>query len=187
MPAVNDLALESSIRLNKQLEQLLQLMKVFSYKKNIVDNQQVVDTITAIEESLVQAKLSQAVSDHCRRLLTSTFSLIQMSTDSVDHVTFLDKSSSSNVVPIRPTSIDLVDISFDRILKASDALNPDYVGNHVDESLMTYLYDLKLTETNNNNQQPKRRHLSLVSTNNLHFKTSIKSNNKPNSNHKKGK
>mgnify|MGYP001176078850 FL=1 len=187
MLAVNDLALESSIRLNKQLEELLQMMKVFSYKKNIVDNQQVVDTITAIEESLVQAKLSQAVSDHCRRLLTSTFSLIQMSTDSVDHVTFLDKSSSSNVVPIRPTSIDLVDISFDRILKASDALNPDYVGNHVDESLMTYLYDLKLTETNNNNQQPKRRHLSLVSTNNLHFKTSIKSNNKPNSNHKKGK
>ena len=183
---MNDLALESSIRLNKQLEQLLQLMKVFSYKKNIVDNQQVVDTIAAIEESLVQAKLLQADTDHCRRLLTSTFSLIQMSSDSVDHVTFLDKNSSNNVVPIRPTSIDLVDISFDRILKASDALNPDYVGNHVDESLMTYLSDLKLAETNNK-QQPKRRHLSLVSTNDLHFKTSIKSNNKPNSNHKKGK
>ena len=143
MPAVNDLALESSIRLNKQLEQLLQLMKVFSYKKNIVDNQQVVDTITAIEESLVQAKLPQADADHCRRLLTSTFSLIQMSSDSVDHVTFLDKNSSYNVVPLRPTSIDLVDISFDRILKASDALNPDYVGNHFVESLMTYIADLK--------------------------------------------
>ena len=76
---MNDLALESSIRLNKQLEQLLQLMKVFSYKKNIVDNQQVVDTITAIEKSLAQTELPQADVDHCRRLLTSTFSLIQMS------------------------------------------------------------------------------------------------------------
>ena len=187
MPAVNDLALESSIRLNKQLEQLLQLMKVFSYKKNIVDNQHVVDTITAIEESLVQTKLSQEEINHCRRLLAGTFFLIQMSSDSVDHVTFLDKNSSNNVAPIRPTSIDLVDFSFDRILKASDALNQDYVGNHLDESLMTYLSGLKLTETNNNNQQPKRRHLSLVSTNDLHFKTSIKLNNKPNSNHKKGK
>ena len=187
MPAVNDLALESSIRLNKQLQQLLQLMKVFSYKKNIVDNQQVVDIITAIEDSLAKAELSQADADDCRRLLTITFSLIQLSSDSVDHVTFLDKNSSNNVVPIRPTFIDLVDISFDRILKASDALNPDYVGNHVDESLMTYMADLKLTETNNNNQQPKRRHLSLVSANDLHFKTSIKSNYKPNSNHKKGK
>ena len=186
MPAVNDLALESSIRLNKQLEQLLQLMKMFSYKKNIVDNQQVVDTITAIEESLAQAELSQADADHCRCLLTSTFSLIQLTSDSVDHVTFLDKNSSNNVVPIRPTSIDLVDISFDRILKASDALNPDYVGNHFDESLMTYMADLKLTKTNNNNRQPKR-HLSLVSTNDLLFKASVKLNNKPNSNHKKGK
>ena len=51
MPAVNDLALESSIRLNKQLEQLLQLVKVFSYKKNIVDNQQLVNTIAVIEDS----------------------------------------------------------------------------------------------------------------------------------------
>ena len=183
---MNYLALESSIRLNKQLEQLLQLMKVFSYKKNIVDNQQIIDTITAIEESLTQAELSQADADHCRRLLTSIFSLIQMSSDSVDYVTFLDKNSSNNVVPIRPTSIDLVDISFDRFLKASDALNSDYDGKHVDESLMTYLSDLKLTETNNN-QLPKRRHLSLVLTNNLHSKTSIKLNNKPNFNHKKGK
>ena len=140
MPAVNDLALESSIRLNKQLEQLLQLMKVFSYKKNIVDNQQVVDTISAIEESLAQTKLPQADADDCRRLLTSTFSLIQMSSESVDHITFLDKNSSYNVVPLLPTSTDLVDISFDRILRASDALNTDYIGNHFDESLMIFLY-----------------------------------------------
>ena len=183
---MNNLALESSIRLNKQLEQLLQLMKVFSYKKNIVDNQQVVDIITAIEESLSQTKLPQADADHCRRLLTSTFSLIQASSESVDHVTFLDKNSSYNVVPLRPTSIDLVDISFDRILKASDALNTDYVGNHFDESLMTYLDDLKLTETNNN-RRPKRRHLLLVSTNDLLLKASERSNNEPNSNHIKGK
>ncbi|MEE3239711.1 MAG: hypothetical protein VX231_01935 [Pseudomonadota bacterium] len=186
MPAVNDLALESSIRLNKQLEQLLQLMKVFSYKKNIVDNQQVVDTITAIEKSLAQTELPQADVDYCRCLLTCTFSLIQMSSESVDYVTFLDKSLSYNVVRLRPTSIDLVDISFDRILKARDALNKDYVGNHFDESLMTYLADLKLTDANNN-RQPKQCYLSLVSTNDLLFKTSVKSNNEPNSNHIKGK
>ena len=186
MPAVNDLALESSIRLNKQLEQLLQLIKVFCYKKNIVDNQQLVNNIAAIEDSLAKAKPSQADADHCRRLLTSTFSLIQMSSDSVDHVTFLDKNSSNIVVPIQPTSYDLVDISFDRILKASDALNPDYVGDHFDESLMDYLSDPNLTESNNN-QQPKRCHLSLVPTNDLHLKNSANLNNKLNPNHKKGK
>lgn len=184
MTAVSDLALDPSIRLNKQLEQLLHLMKIFSYKKNIVDNQQLVNIITAIENTLKQTKSSKTDSDHCRGLLLKAFSLIQMPRHTVDSVTFLDNISSSNVVSIRPVSIDFVDASFERILEASDALNPAYAGSHFSENLEAYLTEPDPTITN---QESKRRHLSLVPSNKPCSNSNGSSNSKPNNNYKKGK
>ncbi|MDG2471808.1 MAG: hypothetical protein P8M71_01670 [Pseudomonadales bacterium] len=184
---MSDLALDPSIRLNKQLEQLLQLMKVFSYKKNIVDNQKLVNTISAIEVSLQQVKPLKADTDHCRGLLSRALTLMQIYRHSVDPVTFLDNNSLNNVVPIRPVSTDFVDASFERILAASDAFNPAYVSGHFDESLEAYLTEPDATKFNDAHQQTQRHHLSLVASNRSALTSNETPNSKPNSNNRKGK
>ena len=184
---MNELALDPSIRLNRQLEELLQLMKVFSYNHNFIDNHKVRSVILEIEASLKQVKTSKANSDHCHRLLSKVFSLMHKSHPLVDSVTFLDNKLANNVVPIRSSSIDLADISFDRILEASDALNSVYVGSHFDESLETYLTEPIFPQTHIKRHKKQQRHLIIVSSRDHCLSLNPASKIKPKLDLKKGK
>lgn len=164
IPAVNDLALDPSVRLNRQLKQLLTLIKRFVYNKNTVDNQKVAEILLAIKDSLKHVQASEADSEHCHRLLSKAFLLIQTAPHFVDPVTFLENKSSTNIVPIRSHSFDLADASFDRILEASDSLNPEYFNSHLDQCIETLLTEPNLLNTNNNTQKTKPRHLTMVAS-----------------------